>query len=405
MLPTLVLIARDSVLRMVTIALFFSGVCFASTMPYQSLVAIGTLKMSDAAFSVLVALASLMGVVFSVFVGIRSDKSPNRLRLIQQMSVAGVVGFAAVWFSTSPIVFAVCTVLFIPISGSMYGQFFAIARVYCLHHYPDQAAEITASIRALFALSWISAPPLIALGITAGMPTIAVYLVASASAAVIFTLLGVSRKVFSLPAPTAAAQAKSFLTSLAELTSWRISTRVLAVGTIMGAHRLNAIVIALIITTSAGGTESDVGYVAALTALLEIPLMIFVARAFRWFRKSTLLAMGSALFSVYLLLLFTATAMPMIYALCIINAAAAAILLSVNIVYLQDLVAESPGLGSALMSITGFVSAGIGAAAFALGTGVADYATTALIGSGIAAVGCGALFFLERSGHTTQQIS
>jgi predicted MFS family arabinose efflux permease len=393
---TLRLIARDSVLRTASVALFFSGVMFSSTVPYQSLVAIGSLRISDAAFSVTVAMASLVGVMSSVFFGIRSDKSPNRLRLIQQMSLAGTLGFGVIWFSASAVSFWFCTILLIPIAGSMYGQFFAIVRLYCMQHYRNQAAAITATIRALFALSWITAPPLIAIGISAGMPLISAYLLAAVSAGVIFLLLGVSHKILSLPAPTALAKSKSFLSSLRELATARIISRVLAVGTILGAHRLNAIVIALIITTKAHGTESDVGYVAALTALLEIPLMIITGRALQFVRQSTLLSIAAAFFSVYLMLLFTATSTPIIYALCFVNAAAAAIILSVNIVYIQELVADSPGLGSSLMSITSFVSSGIGAATFALGTRVADYSTTALIGAGVAALGGGTLLFLER---------
>jgi hypothetical protein len=74
-----------------------------------------------------------------------------------------------------------------------------------------------------------------------------------------------------------------------------------------------------------------------------------------------------------------------------ISGIGAAALISIPITYLQDLIAERPGLGSALISVNIFLSAGLSALLFAIGTGVGGYSGTAIIG---AVAGLSGLFLL-----------
>jgi hypothetical protein len=80
----------------------------------------------------------------------------------------------------------------------------------------------------------------------------------------------------------------------------------------------------------------------------------------------------------------------------LISGAGAAALISIPITYLQDLIAERPGLGSALISVNIFMSAGLSALLFAVGTGISSYSGTALIGAAAGTLGMCMLLFFDR---------
>jgi predicted MFS family arabinose efflux permease len=102
------------------------------------------------------------------------------------------------------------------------------------------------------------------------------------------------------------------------------------------------------------------------------------------------------IYIVYLVLLGLASAPWHVYALTLISGVGAAALISIPITYLQDLIAERPGLGSALISVNIFLSAGLSALLFAIGTAVSNYSGTALIGAAAGLLGLGLLLFFER---------
>lgn len=86
----------------------------------------------------------------------------------------------------------------------------------------------------------------------------------------------------------------------------------------------------------------------------------------------------------------------------LINACGAAAILSVPITYLQDLIADRPGLGSSLISVSVFISNGVAATIFAIGTTLTDYSGTAQIA---ALAGLGAIGFLLVLESSKRQLS
>ena len=73
----------------------------------------------------------------------------------------------------------------------------------------------------------------------------------------------------------------------------------------------------------------------------------------------------------------------------------AAAIISFPITYLQDLIADRPGLGSALISVNIFASAGIGALVFAAGTFMTGYSGTAILSAVTGLSGIALLGFLQ----------
>ena len=66
-----------------------------------------------------------------------------------------------------------------------------------------------------------------------------------------------------------------------------------------------------------------------------------------------------------------------------------------KVLRLQDLIADRPGLGSSLISINIFLSAGLSALLFALGTATSSYSGTAIIGATAGLTGLAMLLFFD----------
>jgi len=168
-------------------------------------------------------------------------------------------------------------------------------------------------------------------------------------------------------------------------------------------RRLNCVVSPLIITHAAGGTVVDVGFMAGLVAFLEMPFMLMWGALQRRFRSVHVLAPGALIYCLYLALLSFASVPWQIYALVLINACGAAAILSVPITYLQDLIADRPGLGSSLVSVNTFIANGISASIFAVGTAFTGYSGTALFAAVIGLASVSLLLFLERAPRPVRQ--
>ena len=74
-------VLRHPTLRLITVALLLLGAHNASVYPYQSVIAIERIGMSKPAFSMMLALASVIAVTSSVLFGVLGDQRGRR-RLI-----------------------------------------------------------------------------------------------------------------------------------------------------------------------------------------------------------------------------------------------------------------------------------------------------------------------------------
>jgi SET family sugar efflux transporter-like MFS transporter len=88
-----------------------------------------------------------------------------------------------------------------------------------------------------------------------------------------------------------------------------------------------------------------------------------------------------------------------VYALTLLSAFAAAALISIPITYIQDLIADRPGLGSSLISVNLFLSGGLSAILFAIGTRFSDYSGTSMLGALAGMIGLGLMLYLDGRGR------
>src|SRR5690606_18841752 len=164
--------------------MFFSGVTYAATTPYASLVGVDTLGLSPGWFAAIMAVGSVLATIVSVALGYISDKLPDRRQLVVMTALAGMVAHGLIYVWPSQASFAIAMGLIMPVAGACYSQCFGYVRVYYAKHSPARADFMVTALRTVFTVAWIVVPPL-AGWIAAESDIFNVYLASALSYAVI----------------------------------------------------------------------------------------------------------------------------------------------------------------------------------------------------------------------------
>ncbi len=396
LLAALKAIFHENRLRSVVICLFFAGVAMAATQPFQSIVALEVLKIDGRVYALVFFLGSVFHVACSLTIGALSDRLKSRTVILLLAALFGVVGYGIVFLGATPEVFLLSVLFLVPVASVSYSQYFAVLRVSAAG-LPGSDSVISIA-RAFFSLSWILSSFGVALYLAMDKAeTIDVYAIAAgASLVCLLTVLLFMRDIaFIKPSGRKATVG----TDSVRLPLAGILLRVACVGLIEGALKLHGMVYGLVVTQNTGGTTADVGVISGVTAALEIPFMLLIAALLRWMTKSTAMSLGALVYCIYLLLLSRATSMPQIYIYLLLNAAGTAVILSVSIGYLQDLLENSPGLGSSLLSVTSFLATGLSSMAFAIVPELVGFQATAAVAAGFAGAGALGILILD---HATE---
>lgn len=401
------LIFGNARLRICAFGLFLSGVTFSATMPYQSLVGVDLLKMSSDLYAILVFATSVSGMLIGVSIGLASDRFANRYALIPPAALMGVLGFGLVFLAPRVSTFFFAHLLPIPIAGSLYSLFFAAARMETNQLPLYERDSVTSTIRALFAISWVVVPTVMGFLLSLGASIYVVYLISAGACLVnagLFMFYGLGKNAKPAEAETGAVERPKAKTRLRDVISWGLAWRLLLIGLIMSAHRLQGILYALVITGTAGGAERDVGIYAGLVAAAEIPLMLVWGRLLRWISKSTALGIGAVFYAAYLGLLSQAHSLEAVYWSIPLNAVGASVILSVTISYLQGIFEDRPGLSTSLSYITSVIAVGTSSLIFSATTVHLGYSQAALLGAVLVLIGGAGLVLTETSRPTLARV-
>ena len=383
-------------LRVATITLFCLGFTYASTIPYQSIIGIDQLGMSNWHYSILMIAMAVTGMIGSFVMGYFSDRTDDRKKSILITLGVGAVGFGAFSIFPSLWSFIFCLVLISPISGSTYGQLFAVIRSQTAEFGSRDAASVNSVVRSIYAASWILVPGLVGLYIATRKNVSDSYSIAAAAFAfcfLIYLVFGKSVKNNTVGQGSAWA---GFKTALNLVASRQIFLRVLALALIATPQPTNGALLPLFITHLPGGTTADVGLLAGLVAGLEIPFMLLAGYFNRSKPTWIIIIVAGLTHATYLFGLGFVTATWQIYLLSIINAAGAAVMLSLHLSYLQDLMPDRPGLGTSLLSIGSLLNKGFGAVVFASAGTVIGFSGAAWFGVTVTVIGCVLLYLLDR---------
>jgi MFS family permease len=387
---------RNPTIRVSMLAIFAFGFAGAATSPYQSVVGIRELGLSNGLYSALIFSAAAVNVIVSILLGNLADRLGEFRTMMLAVAVFGILGYGAIYVVPTRATFIISALLLLPIYGSLNSLLFANVRAATSGMPRNDVATVNSGVRAMISLSWVLVPGITGALLSRSTSMLPAYLFASLACVVCLALIAAF-----LPRQSgtdkAATHHLSYLAALGAVVSPPVFIRVIAVALISSTLHVNGAILPLLVTGAAHGTVADVGILVGIVAFLEVIFIVIWGRAQRVMSHVTALAIGTIIYVVYLLLLGLASAPWHVYALTLISGIGAAALISIPITYLQDLIAERPGLGSALISVNIFLSAGLSALLFAIGTGVSSYSGTSLIGAVAGVIGLGLLLFFDRS--------
>lgn len=385
---------RHVPVRICAIAIFFFGFAGAATGPFQSVVAIQELGLSDATYSLVIFIAAVINVSASVLIGILADRLGEFRKPLVAVTLVGILGHGLIYFLTSTTAFLIAALVFLPIFGALNSLIFANVRAFSQGLPPAELSRINSAVRATISLSWVLVPGLVGLVLSGASSMLPAYLIALLACCVCLVLF----LAFLPPVPRGDIShlpVVRFSASLMRILKPAVLVRIVGVALITSTLHVNAALLPLITVNVAGGTLGDVGIVVGIVAVLEIVFIVFWAHVEPKLGPVLTIGIGTVLYVAYLALLGQCTAPWQVYALSLLSGLGAAAIISLPITYLQSLIPDLAGLGSSLISVNMFLSAGLSALLFGLGTLVSDYSGTALLGGLAGLAGTVLIFTLD----------
>lgn len=362
---------RMPVTAMLGASVFFSGVTFASTMPYGPIVGIEALGMDNAHYAALVSISSIVGALVTMLIGYASDRLPDRRILVLMAAVAGAVGMGLIYFVRTQLAFTIAICVIWPFGFAMFSQNFAYVRVYYNERAPERAHAMITILRTVFSVAWVIVPPLAGY-IAAQYSVFDVFLVSAlayVACGLIFAVM-MTDKTTHIPAKPIP---KRETTGISGLLPMPVVAGLVGILIINIAMRLVGITMPLTIVTRLGGNVGDVGIYAGIAAALEIPFMLMWGYLGRWLSREAIIIGNGLLLGVYILLVSQARSVMDVFLLQAINGIAAAALLSVTISYMQDAIKGRVGLSTSLMDVVGIGATLFGATVFGVLSAGGDY--------------------------------
>ncbi len=417
------ILRRHRVVRASAAAIFLYGVAGAATSPYQSVIGIRELGLSDNAYAAIALAASVANVVMAIAIGALSDRFRSYRRPLIFVASFGILGYGLIWAAPSALVFALATVGPLALFHATNSMLFGNVRAQSDRFDPAEAGIVNALMRMAISLSWVLVPGAVGLALAGRDSMIGAYLIAALLAAACLATIVFWLEPDTPPrldtrpgrypaggtgtaqvAPTAGradrpAQSRlplSVLGDMGQILRPRLLGAILGVALISQVLHVNSTVLPLITLGQAGGTAEDVGFVIGMVAALEVMFMFVWTWSLRVLHLTTALALSTLIYMGYWLGLAGASQPWHIYAASLLAGVGAAGIISIPISYLLDLIADRPGLSASLIAVNMFMGGAIGAGIFALGAAVQGYPAAAIF-SGVAGLaGAGLLIFLER---------
>eukprot|EP01032_Pedospumella_encystans_P002257 gene2257-2652_t len=161
MLSSFSVVYRHKPIRVSAAAIFFFGFSGAATSPYMSLIGIRELGLSDAVYSVLIFLAAVVNVSASVTAGIVADSLGHFRSPMVLAAIFGSVGFGLVYVVPTPVMFAIATLVLIPVFGTINSLIFANIRAVSSGMAVRELMAVNSAVRAILSASWVLVPGIV----------------------------------------------------------------------------------------------------------------------------------------------------------------------------------------------------------------------------------------------------
>ncbi|GAF17094.1 sugar efflux transporter B [Bacillus sp. JCM 19046] len=313
-------------------------------MPYLSLYATSELGMSVTAFGFLIATSSLAGVVANTIIAKYSDSGMDRKWLIVAAVLSSACGYSSYLFFDSFLGLLLAVSFFTGIGAAAMPQLFAYAQESANDSQVKDKTLAKSLLRSLFSLGFLIGP-LIGTVLLAAFDYSGLFL----GTTFIFIIIGILVTVL-LPRKKIQANAKQVkrLSILSSPETRKMILPFLAFILLFSVNAVNTINTPLLIIHELGGTYGDVGFIVALCAGLEIPLMLLFEALSTRISNQSLLKLGCAVGAIYFMILGLSTETWHLVGAQIFQATFVAIVMGNGLSYFADLLPQSPGVAATI---------------------------------------------------------
>ena len=386
---------NDKLLQVALIGVVLMAIGVASVQPFQSIIGIERIGFSDAVFALIITCGAAISVAASVTAGIYTDQTGKFRTALQCALLIGMSGGLLMFIAPSKVAFIIVHVILFPAGATAFTQYFAIATVAANENPALNRASTTAFVRAAFSAAFALTPVAWGYALAKGVDLLTAYAIVAAANLIAFIVISrlwsSSRRL-----EVTGTSGKGFFASLSELTDRGLLVRLALICVISASNALYNILLGLLILNNLGGAEPDVAVFAGVIAFIEIPVMILIVRCLNYVSQSFLIMVGVFIYGGFLAVLGLLPSMTFAWWLTLPAGIGAGILLSIPIGYIQGLLADRAGAGSALLSVNHFGGMIFASTVFALGTSFTGYEGVAIIGSSLAITASIALYVLDR---------
>lgn len=382
-------------LRLIAVVLLFLGAHNASLYPYQSLIAIERIGMGTSAFSLMLVLASLIAVTSSVMFGVLGDQYGRRRLIALVTALASTIGvglmlaFPGIW------ALILCQGVLLPLTSSLYGQLFALARLAS----PGEGARrdaVLSTIRSALSFSFLAVLIFRTFAFGFGLSVLAVYVSGGVASVAMSCLV-----FFGWPkdgqTPWAGPRSGMRMRdALAEIAKPNVAVRVFLLGALASAGNLYMILFSLVFNASHLRGPTDVALHVRMVAGCEVPAMLILPRFAHRLPRATVMAIGALLYGVHLLALPILADTPYLWILPIFARIGGAVIITSPISYYQDLLRARPGAAAAILAVQNLVADVMTATIFAIGSQIGGFEIVAVMGVAVSLCGALGVYFADR---------
>ena len=385
----------DPTLRLIGVALLLLGALNASIYPYQSLIGIEKIGLSEPAFALVMVLTSAVAVTSSVAIGIASDQSGRRRRIALIAALCSAVALVLMLFLPGQITFVLAHGILLPIASSLYGQFFALAR---LASPPDNASRdaILGTIRAAMSISFLAMLIFWTFAFSAGAGVMSIYISAGLASLGLLLLIQLGWPRDGVTQWSDQPSGLNMRQALREIGQPHVMVRLMLLGAISSAGVLYFVLISLVFDASPVRDAGDVALYVGLVAGWEVPCLLLMPRLVARMSRSNAIAYGTGLYVLHLIALPLLCDTPWIWAMTLVAGVGGTAIISLPILYYQDMLAGRPGTAGAMLALQKLVADVLAAAAFGFGTAIGGYFSVAVIGAVMALIAAIGLFMVDR---------
>ncbi|MFS0785069.1 sugar efflux transporter [Shouchella sp. 1P09AA] len=326
------------------ICMLLIGTSVSITMPYLSIYGTSELGMTPTMFGFFIAITSLAGVAANTVIANYSDSGMDRKWVILAAVLSSACGYASYLFFESFIGLLLAVSFFTGIGATAMPQLFAYSQESANASKVENKTFAKSTLRSLFSLGFLIGP-LIGTLLLAAYDYTGLFLGTSilfiVIAAIVYIFLP-KKKIEQTHRPVK----KVRLLSSPE-------TRVLilpflAFILLISLNAINTINTPLFMLNELNGTHADVGFMVALGAGLEIPLMLLFGALSVKISNHTLLKWGCLIGALYFVLLALATEPWHIISAQLFQAILVAIVMGNGLSYFSDIIPYSAGVAATI---------------------------------------------------------